>query len=155
MRAVIQRARRARVLTGSREVAAIGPGLVLLVGVAEGDGESDATYLADKTANLRIMSDDEGRMNRSILESGGAVLLVSQFTLLAETRKGRRPSFTGAAAPAVAERLLDSLADSLRVQGIGVRTGEFGAMMDVELVNDGPVTIVIDSSERNVPRRRA
>lgn len=154
MRAVIQRVAQARVLTDSREVAAIGAGLLVLVGVAEGDGQSDLDYLSDKLVNLRIMSDAAGRMNRSVLDCGGEVLLVSQFTLMADTRKGRRPSFTGAAAPEVAQGLLEDLARSLRAPGIRVCTGEFGAMMDVELVNRGPVTIVIDSSERNIPRRR-
>ena len=155
MRAVLQRVSRAQVRIEGREVAGVGQGLVVFAGVAAGDGSEDAVYLAEKIAGLRIMPDGEGRMNRSVLEVEGELLLVSQFTLLAETRKGRRPSFTGAADPDVAAPLLDELADNLRARGAKVQTGEFGAMMDVELVNHGPVTITIDSRDRSTPRRRA
>ncbi len=155
MRAVLQRVSRAQVRIEGREVAGVGQGLVVFVGVAAGDGSEDAVYLAEKIAGLRIMPDGEGRMNRSVLEVEGELLLVSQFTLLAETRKGRRPSFTAAADPDVAAPLLDELADNLRARGAKVQTGEFGAMMDVELVNHGPVTITIDSRDRSTPRRRA
>ncbi len=155
MRAVLQRVSRAQVRIEGREVAGVGQGLVVFAGVAAGDGSEDAAYLAEKIAGLRIMPDGEGRMNRSVLEVEGELLLVSQFTLLAETRKGRRPSFTAAADPDVAAPLLDELADNLRARGAKVQTGEFGAMMDVELVNHGPVTITIDSRDRSTPRRRA
>ena len=155
MRIVIQRVSRARVSVGDRDVAAIGPGFLALVGAAEGDGPDDVRYLAEKLANLRIMPDADGRMNRSVLDTAGAVLVVSQFTLIAETRKGRRPSFTGAAAPEIAEPLVQDFCDSLRALGISVDSGEFGAAMDVELVNEGPVTIILDSHDRHIARRRA
>ena len=155
MRVVIQRVSRARVAVAGRKVAAIGPGLLALVGAAEGDGPDDVRYLAEKVANLRIMPDDDRRMNRSVLDTAGAVLVVSQFTLIAETRKGRRPSFTGAADPAVAEPLVQEFGEALDVLGVPVRYGEFGAAMDVELVNEGPVTIILDSHDRHIARRRA
>ena len=155
MRVVIQRVSRARVSVAGREVSAIGPGLLALVGAAEGDGPDDVRYLAEKVANLRIMPDDDGRMNRSVIDTAGAVLVVSQFTLIAETRKGRRPSFIGAAQPEVAEPLVQDFADSLEALGVPVRSGEFGAAMEVELVNHGPVTIILDSHDRHVARRRA
>ncbi len=154
MRAIVQRVARARVSVSGREVSAIDRGLLVLVAAAEGDASEDLLYLADKIANLRIMSDADGRMNLSISETGDAVLLVSQFTLIAETRKGRRPSFSGAAAPEIAEPLVLELADRLRALGVTVESGEFGASMDVELVNRGPVTIILDSNDRNIPRRR-
>ena len=126
-------------------ISAIGPGLLLLVGVAHADGEAEADWLAEKIAGLRIMRDDEGKMNLSVRDTGGAVLAVSQFTLLADTRKGKRPSFVGAAPPAEAERLFDFFCERLREAGVSrVETGSFGAMMDVALVNDGPVTIVLE-----------
>ena len=155
MRVVIQRVSRARVSVGGREVAAIGAGLLALVGAAEGDGPDDAHYLAEKVANLRIMPDADRRMNRSVLDTAGAVLVVSQFTLIAETRKGRRPSFTGAAAPAIAEPLVQEFGAALEALGVPVSHGEFGAAMDVELVNEGPVTIILDSHDRHIARRRA
>jgi D-aminoacyl-tRNA deacylase len=118
----------------------------LLVGVAHGDGEPEADWLAEKIAGLRVMADQEGKMNRSVNDVGGAVLAVSQFTLLADTRKGRRPSFVGAAAPDEATLLFDYFCERLRAAGVNqIETGRFGAMMDVALVNDGPVTIVLDS----------
>ena len=126
-------------------ISEIGPGLLLLVGVAAGDGEGEADWLAGKVSGLRIMGDDEGKMNRSVTDTGGAVLAVSQFTLLADTRKGKRPSFVGAAPPQEAERLFDYFCERLRKAGVAhVQKGRFGAMMDVALVNDGPVTIVLE-----------
>lgn len=123
----------------------IGPGLLLLVGVANGDGEPEADWLAEKIAGLRIMADEEEKMNLSVRDTGGAVLAVSQFTLLADTRKGKRPSFVGAAPPDEAARLFDYFCQRLRTAGVSmVETGRFGAMMDVNLVNDGPVTIVLE-----------
>lgn len=130
-----------------RVVGEIGPGLLLLVGVTDGDTEEEATFLANKVANLRIFEDEEGKMNRSALELGLSALVVSQFTLYADTRKGRRPSFIRAAAPEVASPLVDYLAQQLRELGLNVATGEFGAHMHVSLVNDGPVTIWLDTDE--------
>ena len=155
MRAVVQRVGRACVRVDGREHAAIGPGLLVLAGAARDDDHADVAYLADKVANLRVLADDAGRMNRSVLDTGGAVLLVSQFTLIADTRKGRRPSFMGAEAPERAATLIDDLAQALTDRGVPVRTGKFQAEMQVELVNSGPVTIVIDSRDRRTPRRQA
>ena len=155
MRAVVQRASRAHVRVGDDVIASIGAGLLVLVGVAEGDDPADASYLAAKIARLRIMQDADGRMNHSVLDAGGGVLLVSQFTLIADTRKGRRPSFTRAAQPEAAQLLLQQLATELEELGVQVRSGRFGASMDVELVNTGPVTIVLDSADRHTPRRQA
>ena len=140
---------------GDDVVASIGAGLLVLVGVADGDDPADARYLAAKIAHLRIMQDADGRMNHSVLDAGGEVLLVSQFTLIADTRKGRRPSFTAAARPEDAQALLQQLATELEKLGVPVRSGRFGASMDVELVNTGPVTIVLDSADRHTPRRQA
>ena len=127
------------------KISEIGPGLLLLVGVADGDGEPEADWLAEKTAGLRIMPDEGGKMNLSVRDTGGEVLAVSQFTLLADTRKGKRPSFIGAALPEQAARLFDYFCERLRLAGVArVETGRFGAMMDVHLVNDGPVTIVLE-----------
>ena len=146
MRLVLQRVKEASVKVAGDRISAIGPGLLLLVGVAQGDGEPEADWLAEKVAGLRIMADNEGKMNRSVRDVGGAVLAVSQFTLLADTRKGKRPSFVGAAPPEEATRLFDHFCERLRAAGIdSVETGRFGAMMDVSLVNDGPVTIVLES----------
>ena len=122
----------------------IGPGLCVLVGVAREDGEEQAVRLAGKVARLRVFADENGRFDRSLLDTGGGALVVSQFTLLADTAKGNRPSFTAAAAPVEAERLYERVVAELRTLGIPVETGEFGASMEVELVNDGPVTIVLD-----------
>ena len=145
MRVVLQRVKSASATLEGERISEIGPGLLLLVGVATGDGEAEAQWLANKVAGLRIVADDEGRMNRSVVESGGAVLAVSQFTLLGDARKGRRPSFVGAAPPGVAESLFDLFCEKLRENGVrAVETGRFGAMMDVALVNDGPVTIVLE-----------
>ena len=145
MRIVLQRVKSASVAVDGERISRIGPGLLLLVGVATGDGEAEADWLANKVAGLRIVADGEGRMNRSVIESGGEVLAVSQFTLLGDARKGRRPSFVGAAPPEVAEPLFDLFCERLRAAGVrAVETGRFGAMMDVVLVNDGPVTIVLE-----------
>jgi D-aminoacyl-tRNA deacylase len=146
LRLVLQRVKEASVKVAGDRISAIGPGLLLLVGVARGDGEPEADWLAEKVAALRIMADNEGKMNCSVRDVGGAVLAVSQFTLLADTRKGKRPSFVGAAPPEEATRLFDHFCERLRAAGIdSVETGRFGAMMDVSLVNDGPVTIVLES----------
>ncbi len=155
MRAVLQRVTRASVTIEDEPVAAIGPGLLVLLGVAQRDGADEARRLAFKTAELRIFADDEGRFNRSLLETGGEALVVSQFTLLAGTRKGRRPSFTEAAPPEEAERLVDAYADELRSLGLHVSMGRFGAHMLVAIENDGPVTIVLDTEELGGPRRQA
>jgi D-aminoacyl-tRNA deacylase len=145
LRIVLQRVKEASVTVAGDRISAIGPGLLLLVGVAHGDGETEADWLAEKIAGLRIVADEEGKMNRSVKDIGGAVLAVSQFTLLADTRKGRRPSFVGAAPPEEATRLFDYFCGRLRAAGVEqVETGRFGAMMDVTLVNDGPVTIVLE-----------
>ena len=153
MRAVLQRVRFSRVLVDGEVVGAIERGVLAYVGVAEGDTPAEAEWLADKIAGLRIFPSDERPIDRSLLEVGGAALVVSQFTLLADKRRGRRPSFTGAAAPDVAEPLVDAVVEALRGQGIEVATGRFGAMMQVESTNDGPVTIVLDSADRERPRR--
>jgi D-tyrosyl-tRNA(Tyr) deacylase len=145
LRIVLQRVKEASVTVAGDTISATGQGLLLLVGVAHTDGEPEADWLAEKIAGLRIMADEEGKMNLSVKETGGAVLAVSQFTLLADTRKGRRPSFVGAAAPEEAARLFDYFCERLRAAGVDpVETGRFGAMMDVSLVNDGPVTIVLE-----------
>ena len=147
MRAVVQRVSEASVVVDGATVGAIDRGLLMLVGVGEGDGPADADALAAKVAGLRMFPDDEGKMNRSVVDVGGGVLVISQFTLQADVRRGRRPSFTAAAHPDVAEPLVDAVADALGEQGLDVATGRFGAMMQVHLVNDGPVTIVIDTAE--------
>ena len=154
MRAILQRVTRASVRVDGEPVGSIGPGLVVLLGVAQGDGLEEARRLAAKTAELRIFADEEGRFNRSLLETGGAALVVSQFTLLADVRKGRRPSFVAAAPPDEAAPLIDVFADSLRELGISVETGRFGAHMLVELENDGPVTLVLDTADLDRPRRQ-
>jgi len=126
-------------------ISGIGPGLLLLVGVAKGDEEATVDWLAEKIAGLRVFADADGKMNLDVREAGGEVLAVSQFTLLADTRKGKRPSFVGAAPPGEAEPHFDYFCEQLRVAGVrSVETGSFGAMMDVELINDGPVTIVLE-----------
>ena len=153
MRIVIQRVSRAAVMVEGEVVASIGRGLLALVGVAKGDGEAEALRLARKCAEMRIFADGEGRFNLSLLDVGGEALVVSQFTLLAETRKGRRPSFVGAAAPEAAEPLVEAFAGAMREAGVPTQTGRFGAKMTVELVNEGPVTITLDSEELERPRR--
>ena len=137
----MQRVARARVTPSG----AIGPGLCVLLGVARGDGEDAAARLAKKVAQLRVFADEEGKFDRSVLEVGGAVLVVSQFTLIADTAKGNRPSFADAAAPAEAEALYERFCAELRELGVALETGVFGAKMELELVNDGPVTLVLDT----------
>jgi len=145
MKAVIQRVTRASVRVEGRTVGRIESGLLVLLGVAKGDGETDGRYLAEKIRTVRIFSDEQGKMNCSLSDIGGSVLLVSQFTLLARTANGRRPSFDAAATPDEAKRLYEGVATGLRAQGIPVQTGVFAAHMQVELLNDGPVTFVLDS----------
>jgi len=143
MRAVVQRVLRARVVVGGRTVGAIGPGLCVLLGVAAGDSASDAERLAAKIARLRIFENEAGKFDLSLLDIGGEALVVSQFTLIADTAKGNRPSFGGAAPPEEAEPLYEAFCASLRGLGAGLQTGVFGARMQVELLNDGPVTLVV------------
>ena len=145
MRAVVQRVSEARVTVGDRVTGEIGSGALVLLGISVEDTEDLARWLADKLTNLRIWSDDEGKMNRSLLEVGGDVLLVSQFTLYGDARKGRRPSFIRAAQGPEAERIYEACRSAISATGVRCATGEFGATMDVALVNDGPVTILLDS----------
>jgi D-tyrosyl-tRNA(Tyr) deacylase len=147
MRAVIQRVKEARVEVKGRTVGAIGPGLLVLLGVGRDDTEKDCDYLAGKVTHLRIFSDDRGLMNKSLLETGGAVLIVSQFTLWGDSRKGRRPSFVRAAEPDTARTLYEHFVSLLRRNGLSVATGIFQEMMDVHLINDGPVTLILDSEK--------
>jgi D-tyrosyl-tRNA(Tyr) deacylase len=144
MRALLQRVQRGSVKVNGQTVAEIGPGLVILLGIGHGDGEEQARYLAEKIAHLRIFEDEQGKLNRSILEIGGEALVVSQFTLYADTRKGRRPSFVDAALPEVASPLVRHFAEYLNELGVPTKTGEFGAHMLVEIANDGPVTIWLE-----------
>jgi len=155
MRAIVQRVREASVTVEGQRVAAIGVGLMVLLGAGHADSTSDAEWLADKLVHLRIFDNDEGKFDRSVLEIGGGVLLVSQFTLYADTRKGRRPSFTDAARPEQAAPLCEAVAARLRRHGLPVATGQFGAHMQVALVNDGPVTLWLDSQagDANAPAR--
>jgi D-tyrosyl-tRNA(Tyr) deacylase len=153
LKAVIQRVTQASVSVGDETVGRIGPGLAVLLGVAQGDTVDEARRLAEKTAGLRIFSDAEGRFNLSLLDTGGEALVVSQFTLLADSRKGRRPSFAGAAPPEEAEPLVGEYENALRRLGVRVAGGRFGAHMQVEILNDGPVTIILDSVELERPRR--
>ncbi len=153
MRAVIQRVSRANVAVSGETVGSIGLGLVVLLAVGRDDAPEDAAYVVDKTVNLRIFSDDQGRFEHSVLDVAGEILLVSQFTLYGDTRKGRRPSFTAAAPSEVAAEQFASAVERFRATGLNVETGRFQAMMAVELVNDGPVTIVIDSADRHRARR--
>lgn len=145
MQAVVQRVIQSSVLVGGKEVGAIGKGLVVLLGVARNDTEKTADWLADKIAHLRIFEDDEGKMNRSLMDVAGSLLVVSQFTLLGDCRKGRRPSFIDAAPPDKARSLYHRFAEYVRLMGIDTATGKFGADMQVALVNDGPVTLIIAS----------
>lgn len=140
-----QRVSEARVRVDEVTVGEIGPGLLLLVGAGEGDSDAEVRWMADKCAHLRIFEDDEGRFNLSLLETGGSALVVSQFTLYGDCRKGRRPSFSGALEPEAAEVLVDAFAKELKGLGVEVSTGTFGAKMDVSLVNHGPVTLVIEN----------
>jgi D-tyrosyl-tRNA(Tyr) deacylase len=144
VRAVVQRVREASVTVDGEPVAAVGPGLAVLLGVAEGDTPEEAESLAGKIARLRIFANDEGRFDRSLLDVGGEALVVSQFTLIADTRKGNRPSFTEAAAPEAAEPLYERFCAALGEAGVRVGRGTFGARMEVALVNDGPVTIIVE-----------
>lgn len=145
MRAVIQRVSQGSVSVEGRVVGKIGKGLLVLLGVAKGDAPSAAEYLAQKITNLRIFEDDSGKMNRSLRDVQGEMLVVSQFTLLGDCRKGRRPSFIQAAPPEIADRLYLQFVDAVRDKGLHVETGQFQTMMAVELINDGPVTLVLES----------
>jgi D-tyrosyl-tRNA(Tyr) deacylase len=148
MRVVVQRSKAAQVTVDHKVIGRIPFGLVVLVGVGQQDKEEDARYLAEKVAHLRLFEDDQGKMNRSVLEVGGAILSVSQFTLYGDCTRGRRPSFTQAAKPEWARLLYNRFNAYLKEYGLEVETGEFGAMMQVQLTNDGPVTLIIDSKER-------
>ena len=148
MIAVLQRASEGKVTVEDRITGEIGTGLVILLGVAKGDSEEDADFLADRIAGFRIFNDEHGKMNLSIRDVNGAVLVVSQFTLAGDWRKGRRPSFTSAATPEEGERLYEYFCGQLRQLEVPVQTGEFGAMMDVSLINDGPITFVMDSRKQ-------
>ncbi|TKB83371.1 MAG: D-tyrosyl-tRNA(Tyr) deacylase [Nitrospira sp.] len=148
MKAIVQRVTSASVEVDGTVVGQIGTGLLVLVGVAKGDEKADCRYLVEKLRTFRIFSDEQGKMNRSLVDVGGAVLLVSQFTLLGSTVNGRRPSFDGAAPPDVAKRLYEQVAADLRAAGTPVETGVFAAHMRVALVNDGPVTFVVDSCDK-------
>lgn len=145
MRIVLQRVKSGRVLVAGHAVAEINTGLVILLGIGPSDGEDQVRLLTDKIAHLRIFEDDQGKMNRSILEVVGQAIVVSQFTLYADTRKGRRPSFTDAALPEAARPLVERFAQLLRELGVPTQSGEFGAHMQVEIVNDGPVTIYLEA----------
>ncbi len=147
MRAVVQRVRRAEVSVHGETIGRIGPGVLVLVGIAREDTAETGNGLAEKIVNLRIFDDDQGRMNRSVLQTAGEVLCVSQFTLYGDCRKGRRPSFDRAAPPEVARPLYEAFVESVRAFGLPVESGQFQAMMEVELVNDGPVTLLLDSEK--------
>ena len=148
MRAVVQRVKRAAVRVNEGVVGSIGPGLLVLVGIGKTDSDTDLQNLAEKIVNLRVFEDEHGKMNRSLLEMGGHALCVSQFTLYGDCRKGRRPSYDQAAGPDTAQRLYDDFVKALRSFDIVVATGQFQAMMEVELVNDGPVTLLLDSEKK-------
>ncbi len=153
MRAVVQRVSSASVSIDGEEVSRIGAGLVVLAAVGRDDTDADADYIVEKTVHLRVFPDAEGRFDRSVLDVGGSLLVVSQFTLYGDVRRGRRPSFTEAAPPAEAEERFAALVERFRATGVPVETGQFQAMMDVALVNDGPVTLILDSPDRHRPRR--
>ena len=144
MRIVLQRCKQASVTVEGKVVGEIGKGFMLLVGVTHDDTEEQIQYLADKIVNLRVFEDEEGKMNRSLLDVGGEILSVSQFTLYGDTARGRRPSFTSAAKPGFAEPMYEKFNEALRERGVTVETGVFGAMMDVSLINDGPVTLILE-----------
>jgi D-tyrosyl-tRNA(Tyr) deacylase len=144
MRAVVQRVSRAKVIVGEETTGEIGPGLLVYVGIGD-DGPNDVHYLADKIRHLRIFQDEQDKMNLDVAQAGGAVLVVSNFTLLADARKGRRPAFTQAADPQSADRLYQMLCEELRAMGVPVQTGRFGALMSVDAANDGPINILLDS----------
>lgn len=150
MRAVIQRVRWASVVVDESTIAEIGPGLLTLVGATHDDGREDVVALVAKMLGLRIFRDDEGLMNRSVIEIGGSVLVVSQFTLYGSARKGRRPSFGAAARPEVAEPLIELFVSEITAQGVPAQSGRFGAMMDVRLSNDGPVTLILETEAGRV-----
>ncbi|MCK4467865.1 MAG: D-tyrosyl-tRNA(Tyr) deacylase [Desulfobacterales bacterium] len=145
MRAVIQRVKKSSVSINNEIINEIGPGLLVLLGVAKGDDTGNSEYLADKITNLRIFEDENSKMNRSLLETGGEMLVVSQFTLLGDCRKGRRPSFVDAAEPKAANELYKQFVKRVEQRGVTVKTGQFRAMMDVSLINDGPVTLIVES----------
>ncbi len=145
MRAVVQRVSQARVCVDGDAIGEIGPGLLVLLGVHTADKPEQARWLADKVLGLRIFADAEGKMNRSVVETGGSVLVVSQFTLYGDCRKGRRPSFIEAAGPELAVPLYEDFVNAVRAQGVPTASGRFGAMMQVELTNDGPVTLIVDT----------
>lgn len=153
MRALVQRVTNASVSVDDEVIGSIGSGLVVFVGISSDDNEEDAKYLASKTINLRILPDDEGKFNCSALDTGAELLIVSQFTLYADTRKGRRPSFTNAAPPDYAEPLFLQTVEMFRESGLKVETGRYQAHMMVSIHNDGPVTIMIDSADKDRPRR--
>lgn len=153
MRALIQRVGVASVSVDDETIGQIGRGFVVLVGVGRDDSEQDAEYIVGKIVNLRVFPDEDGKFNRSALDIGAELLVISQFTLHADTRRGRRPGFTDAASPEVAERLFDHTVDLFRASTLKVETGKFQAHMNVSLENDGPVTIMIDSSDKDKPRR--
>lgn len=148
MRAILQRVKNAKVRVDGEITGAIETGLLVFVGCGQGDDDEDLDYIVDKSVNLRIFSDEDGRMNLSLVDVGAEMLVVSQFTLYADTRRGRRPSFVKAMKPGPAQELYERFVDAVAERGVDVETGVFGAMMDVELVNDGPVTIMIDSGDR-------
>lgn len=144
MKAVVQRVARGQVTVGAEVVGQIGPGFVVLLGVERGDGDEEAAWMANRIAHLRVFADDEGKFNRSLLDAAGQVLLISQFTVCGDARKGRRPSFTSAAPPEIAEPLVERVAELLAEQGVHVECGQFQAHMLVEIHNDGPVTIILE-----------
>ncbi|MFP7169628.1 D-aminoacyl-tRNA deacylase [Terribacillus sp. 7520-G] len=148
MKVVAQLAKEASVTVREEVIGKIGKGFMLLVGITHGDTEADLDYIVNKLIHLRVFEDADGKMNESLLQTGGEILSISQFTLYADTRKGRRPSFTDAAKPDAAKKLYERFNQKLREAGIHVETGEFGAHMDVQLINEGPVTIILDSSDR-------
>jgi D-tyrosyl-tRNA(Tyr) deacylase len=145
MRAVVQRVKESSVTVGNQMISRIGPGLLVLLGVSDADGSGDADFLSEKIVHLRIFEDEAGKMNRSLLEMQGEMLVVSQFTLLGDCRKGRRPSYIQAAGPEKAEQLYEIFVEKVRKKGVAVKTGQFRAMMDVALINDGPVTLILDT----------
>jgi D-tyrosyl-tRNA(Tyr) deacylase len=145
MRAVVQRVKESSVTVNAQVISRIGPGLLVLLGVSEADGAKDVVFLSEKIPHLRIFADETGKMNRSLMETQGEMLVVSQFTLLGDCRKGRRPSYAQAAGPEKAEHLYEAFVEQVRKKGIAVKTGQFRAMMDVSLINDGPVTLILDS----------
>ncbi len=148
MRAVIQRVKKAKVIIRGEQVGAIDEGLLVLLGVSSEDTQDDCRYMADKILNLRIFEDDSGKMNRSVKDMGGEILVVSQFTLYGDCRKGRRPSFVSAASPDKATELYEKVIEILRKSGLKISTGVFGEMMEVHLINNGPVTLLLDSKKQ-------